>query len=158
VKSFIARQLANEFVIIIDSLSEYDIFPVRFLLKERDFLKRQSFIFRPSSLDDVKRCLLAIWLIGRCTLVIEEVDMYCSAQKPLPALDRLLRYGRHRDISVIAISRRPADVPRLLTAQADEVVTFQQTEPRDLAWIRARSGQEQMQQVQNLHPFQYLIT
>lgn len=69
-------------------------------------------------------------------LIIEEADLYCSPSSIDESLDRLIRYGRHRKIDLCFVSRRPAEVHRNVTAQADEIISFRQTEPRDLEYFK----------------------
>lgn len=80
--------------------------------------------------------LRAAWIVGDLTVVIDEVDAVSSPVSVPWELQKLIRYGRHRRLSVIVASRRAAEVPRLITSQADEVVSFNQSEPTDLEYLR----------------------
>jgi len=74
--------------------------------------------------------------------VLEETSLYCSPSVLPPELSALVRYGRHRGLDQIYIARRPSEVHRDLTAQADVIVSFEQREPRDLDYLRAATGEE----------------
>lgn len=87
---------------------------------------------------------------GPRTLVIDEVNLYCSASHASPALLELLRIGRHSCLDIFFAARRPAEVHRDLTAQADELVFFRTTEPRDLAWIAAYTSPEFAERLKTL--------
>lgn len=94
-------------------------------------------------------------------IVIDEVDQFCSPQKPLPdCLDSWVQLGRHDDISIIAASRRPAEVHRTVTSQADYLILFRLTENRDREYIKKNAKVEITdeidRQLQNLQRFQYL--
>lgn len=69
------------------------------------------------------------------TLVIEEVDIVSSAAKMPVGLKKIINYGRHNAINLLALSRRAHMVPRDLTANADAIVTFNQHEPRDIKYL-----------------------
>lgn len=88
------------------------------------------------------RFLQVAWCCSDCFLVIDEVEQLASAISIPDSFRRNLSYGRHRNISVLAASRRAAEVPRLLTSQADEIISFNQTEPRDIAYIAAFAGSD----------------
>lgn len=78
---------------------------------------------------------------GPRLLVIDEVNLYCGPARGSEPLLELLRIGRHSCIDIEFAARRPAEVHRDLTAQADELVFFRTTEPRDLLWIREYCGE-----------------
>lgn len=69
------------------------------------------------------------------TLVIEEVDLVSSAGNMPEGLKKIINYGRHHAINLLALSRRAHMVPRDLTANADSIVTFNQQEPRDIRYL-----------------------
>lgn len=79
---------------------------------------------------------------GPRLLVIDEVNLYCGPSRGSEPLLELLRIGRHSCIDVEFAARRPAEVHRDLTAQADELVFFRTVEPRDLEWCRAYCGED----------------
>lgn len=77
---------------------------------------------------------------GRVTVVVDEVNLFCSPSKcPEPLLE-LLRIGRHAEVDLIFAARRPAEVSRDLTAQADRIVAFRTTEPNDLDFFARVCG------------------
>jgi hypothetical protein len=71
------------------------------------------------------------------TLAIEEAANYCSASWMSPRMDYLLRCGRHRGISIIWNSQRPADVARGLTSPS-RLYVFRLEETRDQKFCRER--------------------
>ncbi len=73
-------------------------------------------------------------------LIVEEASFYCSPYQLPDELSRLIRYGRHRAIDQLYIARRPSEVHRDVTAQADVGVTFAQHEPIDVRYLRAVAG------------------
>ena len=78
--------------------------------------------------------------IGALTLLAEEISWAISPAKMDAGVENLIRYGRHQDVELIGISRRPAEVNRDLTANANEIYIFRTHEPRDIAYFREILG------------------
>jgi len=97
-----------------------------------------------------------IYKLGNCSLVMEEADIYTNPQYISPGLANLLKRGRHKNIDMVFITRRPAEINRLVSAQATTIISFFQNEPRDLQWLKIWAGQESIK-VQNLQPYEYEI-
>ena len=74
--------------------------------------------------------------VGKLCLVAEEISWAISPAKMNTEIENLIRYGRHRDVELIGISRRPSEVNRDLTANADEIYIFRMHEPRDKDYFR----------------------
>jgi len=75
------------------------------------------------------------------TLLVDEASNYCSPHSIDDELKRIVAYGRHWGQNVILTARRPAEIHRDLTAQSDAVITFQQTEARDLKALSSISDE-----------------
>lgn len=164
-KSFLAAEIIEEYprAIILDSLAEYsgdvvtDGLPdsVREILKRKD-KPRFRIVCRVLDKEHCEKLMRLIYEIPNTLFVIEETSMYCSPTYLPEDLSRLIQYGRHREISLMFISRRPAELNRNLTAQADLVVTFQQQEPRDVQYLRGILGKE-ADQIVGLQPYQFIM-
>lgn len=74
--------------------------------------------------------------LGDLLFVIEEVDSVSSPNYCPTSLESIIRYGRHSHISLITTSRRPADIPRILTSQGDYLYLFSIIEPVDLKYLK----------------------
>lgn len=96
---------------------------------------------------------LYAYTCGNLTLVVDEVDLYLPHGGPDDNLLNIIRYGRHRGLNLIAISQRPANVVRDLTAQSDYIVMFQTSEPRDLDYLAGRIGKDNADKVAALPQF-----
>lgn len=101
-----------------------------------DKMKKFRLALRVMQREEMLDLLELAWECPETYLIIEETSMLCSATSLPDQLATLVRYGRHRAISQIYITRRPAELPRDLTAQSDIICTFQQGEPRDLEYLR----------------------
>lgn len=99
---------------------------------------------------------------------VDEVDRFCDNgrlkvpdRKPGqpvrdPALKELINYGRHRKISAICTSRRPAQVARELTSQCSEIRCFKTTEPRDIRYFADIMGEIPSSFLPKLKEYSYL--
>lgn len=128
--------------VVIDILDEYAGYCVRdfpeFL--EADRSGRSRIVCKFTDDLDVTYALLYLWERGEITVVLEEVDQQAASFSINPALEQLIKYGRHRNLSIIGVTRRPFEITALLRSQADSVVTFRQGEPRDLVFLREAFG------------------
>ena len=127
--------------IVVDVMAEYekgvvfyDFDPMLAFLNQ---WKRNDFhiIFRPSSDPDVDNLFDTIQKLNNFTLILEEVDRWCDPNRIDQRLLNLVKYGRHFKRNLIWISRNPFEVNRNLTRQYDLLISFVQTEPRDLEYL-----------------------
>ena len=77
---------------------------------------------------------------GRLLLVIEEVAMISKPNWLPPSLDKIVRLGRHRGVSVAWTTQRLSEVARRLTSTTDAFLLFFHHEPRDVEAIQQRCG------------------
>lgn len=122
-----------------------------------DVKDRRSYrlALRCIELDDNLELMALAYEFPRCLVVVEETSLYARPTYLPNEIARFVRYGRHREIDQIYIARRPSEVNRDLTAQADIVVSFEQREPRDVKYLRDVAG-EAAEQVQNLPKYKVL--
>jgi|APSaa5957512535_1039671.scaffolds.fasta_scaffold17722_3 DNA helicase HerA-like ATPase len=125
-------------VLIYDTLNEYD-YPIADLDKFPT-LKKGIFRVTPIECQDDKEFFGSIceyvYKIQNTVLLVDEIDMYCSATSHVEYLTKICRYGRHKQVDLIAITRRPSDVPRSITAMADEFYVFKIQEPKDISYLK----------------------
>ena len=166
-KSTLVREISHEFprVVALDSLGEYDT-RERFQVLDGPQEIAEGMLrvegaqtFRVSlRADDTETLLRALDLVYEMPgvlVIVEETSLYCSPSHLPPEISRLVRYGRHRDISQVYVARRPSEIHRDLTAQADVIVSFVQHEQRDVAYLRAVAGPE-AEAVQRLPRFRFM--
>lgn len=75
-------------------------------------------------------------------LVIEEASWLCTASHMPRELARFVRFGRHRGISQLYVAQRPSMVHRDVTSQSDVIVSFNQHEERDIAYLAGILGRD----------------
>jgi hypothetical protein len=90
------------------------------------------------------------YLKGNLTAVIDEADLICSPQYISETFRTIISVGRHRELSILYITRRFSNVNRLLTSQESKFVFFRTSEPLDVAAIADRCGNSVASQVQDL--------
>lgn len=166
-KSYLANKLIEneKRLFIYDTLSEYNQ-GVVFGTEEREqclefwrrvYIKHFRMIYRPLNpeveIDDI--CDL-IYSLGDVTLLVEEIDCYCSAFKISHNFAQIVQRGRHRNITLIGVTQRPYGIHRLLTSQAKEIYIFNTNEPRDREYLRTLLGQEIDAKLDSLQKYQFV--
>ncbi len=58
------------------------------------------------------------------TLIVDEVDNYCTNYFISPYFKRLVKYGRHRNVNLVMVARRPKEIHPLLRSQATRFIIF----------------------------------
>jgi len=153
-------------VIVIDYLGEYDA--------RRGFTVHEGFSASATALarwnkkprfalslrvDEVHHALMLleiIWEMRGVLLVVEESSWLCTPSNLPLELRRLVRMGRHREISQLYVAQRPAMVHRDVTSQSDWIVSFQQHEARDLKFLEESLLGERAEQVRTLGQYEIL--
>jgi hypothetical protein len=94
---------------------------------------------------------------GPVVLMIDEVSYWSSPNKSTPGLSRLVRYGRHWQVDIIGVVRRPAETSRELSSQATRLfITGKVIEPRDVDYFSRSLPAEVMSKINTLPEFSYL--
>ena len=108
------------------------------------------FALHPGSpdVDDVFYLAMAA---GDVTIIAEEWGLY----KHSTGLETALLRGRRRGVQVISMTQRPYTVSRTVSSQCVAGAVFATDEPRDIAYIRERWGQEQAAELDTLQPGNY---
>lgn len=167
-KSFLTKEITEDHdrVLALDSLGEYgrehkfEVFTDFDSLVDRLVEAEEEPTFRISARlvndEEALDTLRVAREISNQLIVIEEASLYCSPTQLPEEIAWLIRYGRHQEIDLIFVARRPSEVNRDVTAQSDIVVTFQQREPRDVVYLRSMFGVE-AEKVKDLPEFQPLV-
>ena len=92
--------------------------------------------------------------------IVDEADMYDSADSPHPLLKKIVNYGAHEqggegDLTVIA--RRPQDLSRTVRSQADEFYLFRMMDDRELDYIKKNVNANLVDRVRALRKFEYIF-
>jgi len=84
----------------------------------------------------------AVFAVGRCMVVIDEMNMVTTATSTPKALLNLTSRSRHRGIKMIGMSQRPAETGKSFISNATEIYAGNLAEPADLQPLRVRAGAE----------------
>lgn len=72
-----------------------------------------------------------------CCLLAEECDDFAPPDKSASkGFAKLVKKGRHEGVDIIAVTRRHAELSKLLRSQADTFISFHQSDPDDLMYCR----------------------
>ncbi len=142
-KTTLAKQLIKDYdrVIIIDSMSEYNdglIFTsfdefIGYVL-ENNIFENEKFmlICRFESDIEIEFLFKAVFEISNLLLVVEEAEVYISPFAKQSNFLRIVRYGRHKSVSIIGIARRTGELSLTFRSQTDFIYSFIQTDVNDL--------------------------
>jgi hypothetical protein len=129
---------AKKRVLVYDTLNEYDYKP--FIAEEFKKAKKGIWKVCPIDAKDEKQFFASVcefvYTAGDIVFLVDEIDMYCKPSQSVEYMTKICRYGRHRGVDLIAITRRPHDIPREITAMADEFHISKIQEPRDIVYLK----------------------
>lgn len=139
-KTFLANILTKNVkrLIIVDVFNEYEkgiIF--NSFLDLLEYHKKNNpenfrYIARFESDLDYDYLFKFCYEVGNLTLLVEEAEIYINPYQKRNEFLKLVRYGRHREISIIGIARRVTELSTDFKAQVNKIYSFKQTLPRDL--------------------------
>jgi DNA segregation ATPase FtsK/SpoIIIE-like protein len=169
-KSTLFREmiLSQERFIIFDTLSEYrglsPSYPALFIADIQsllDYLNKNAgqrnlrIVFDPEDPDRVYTmpngetltlfdltCKAIYEGLENITLGIEELANFVQSNYCPEYLRKIVRFGRHSSISLMATTQRPPEMPPMIRAQITKFISFKQHEPRDIDWISRIIGQD----------------
>jgi len=103
---------------------------------------------------DFNLALAALWRRKEIfkDLVVDEFHEVCSVNSTPEEVETMLRYARHAHMGMIGASQRIADVSKLFTAGARQVVLFRSDDARDKDAVASRWGGECEDAYGNLRP------
>lgn len=97
----------------------------------------------------------SIYEIGKCLLVVEEIEIYINPKSENSKFNYLVRYGRHRDISIIGVARRISELNINFRSQVNYIFTFKQIEKRDLMILSEMGFNEN--EIKNLPEYKFKV-
>jgi hypothetical protein len=129
-------------VFILDYLGEYSKFSSRHVYVQNLGLK--SFCHKVWDESSPRKSSL---------VVFDEIDLY---GKDDFRIAHLYKFGRHKNIDIIAVARRFYDLPVYVRALTDEFHLFQITEERDLSYLKRLVPESTLGTIVGLEPFHYI--
>lgn len=163
-KTNLARSvlLEQRRVLVVDSIGEYEGCQIYNPEDLADYLNARGegpfrVSYRDKGLDgremDVK--FRMIQDVRRCWIGFEEAGKWIGPSSGFPEARWFPNYGRHNAISMLFVARRPTEISRDVTANADAVICFQFHEPRDLQYIREIGGDDAAERIAALGPHEW---
>jgi hypothetical protein len=105
----------------------------------QDYMRNRPHSFhvvaRLESHDEIDELLWYLYEMGDIALHVDEFNLYWTGRKGEPLAD-VVDFGRNHGITLVTTAKRPFQVPRLLTSQADFIVSFRTTEKGDLEYFK----------------------
>jgi hypothetical protein len=83
------------------------------------------------------------------TLVIDEVDNYASSYYLSDNFRKVLKYGRHRQVNIVMVARRPKEMNPLLRSQITRFIIFPMG-AEDIQEFRLLIGDDAAQKIHTL--------
>lgn len=169
-KSTIARKIleSSPRLFMFDTMGEHAWIPERFENLEQAVMflmespYRETFMgsLVPSGDDfdsEFAETCVEVYDAGNMMFGVEEIPMLSTAGFVPKKFNKIVRLGRHRNLSVLYTAQRLSECPRALTSATDIFVLFCHSEPRDLDAISDRCGGEIARKVQELGDHGFLI-
>lgn len=130
---------------------------IDYLLDRRNKECKAIYASLDATLDDFTFACRVPFMDGAENLafICDEIDTFTSPISTPTEFKRLIHLGRHVSSSVVAASRRPANVSRDFTSQAKRYVCFRIKEPRDIIFLKSVVG-ESADKIRTLKPLEYL--
>lgn len=161
-KSVMTKNILTKFnrVIVVDPGDEYDADEIFYSFPEcLDFFQDLPDTFYVSCRFDSEGELNALYRmaynIGNVLLVVEDVTQYLESTDRNRDFDKLISFGRHRQVHLVGISQRLVELSRKYRAQVTSLFTFRQTDPHDLEVIERYGGGVTAEGVSNLEMLVY---
>jgi len=91
---------------------------------------------------DFDYCCKAVWCLRDVHFAVEEIGHLSNSWKMPVSLQTIVSAGRHKGIHFYCTSQRASNINPLIRALSTSIVTFKQTEPRDIEWLEAVMGDD----------------
>jgi len=151
-------------VIVFDPNAQYDnglvVSSLRDLEQAHDWrmVIEGPLIYRPH--DDVWREFFDFadlcWELEGTSVIVDESSFLQNASGIHPRLDKLVRLGRTREISIFTTQHRVQDAYGIYLTLATDYYFFQTTHPRDLERIEEHTSEEARRRVERLRAQEFL--
>ena len=150
-------------IFILDTLNEYEnglIFKSMYALKHHlvnhNMNVQGVHILKVDNDEDAEAFFRLFTLVKEpCTIIIEESDKFMgSAHYDInDDIKDVINYGRHWGQNLVFIARRPARLNKDVTSQSNCIVSFKQTESRDVNSLK--QSYDKAEQLPKLEEWEY---
>jgi len=163
IKKFFIPKMKN--VIIFDTLDEYDS---KKILKIDNVETLVNFLYKCNrnnvkykirlcytNFDDYELTFKVLRYFQKFTLILDEIYQFANSRYIDSNLNDFFNLGRHSGINIVAMSRRPFQINRMVTSQSDLIICFKLKETRDLKYISDFATETIAEQTQALDYYEF---
>lgn len=165
-KTTLARKVRATYprIITLDPLHEYDGVIVTDIDSFTREIERYSEAWNKTEFnitcrihddEEIERFFRIAYELHDYLLTIEETETYVDPQKKNTAFMKLVRHGRHKEISMLLVGQAMPDFKKGFRRQMTSTCTFKQTEPDDLDLLEKYGFDPE--EVRRLPPHEYLL-
>lgn len=143
-KTYLGKELiaGMQRVIIYDPVGEYD----------PDF----SYVPQGDSIEEFEAFMKKIWIMGNVFVVVDEAERFMRNNGViLPFTYKVINTGRHRNIGMMLITRRLAELHKTPFGLSAMVILFRLFSPNDIAYIAGFLPNPE--EVQKLPDYKYKV-
>lgn len=116
-----------------------------------------SFHPHSDSREDFDRFMATCWDKGNIYIAVDEAERYFKGKKALtPYSAKIVNTGRHRNIGLLLITRRIAELNKTAFGLSDTVIMFQMFLPNDIRYIKEFFG-DRAEELKDLPRFRYKV-
>ena len=149
-------------LLVIDPMGEHDIGLVTFdnqiVYDNVSSMSQFRIVYRPIGVEDVDWAARLAYALGNMTFVIDEVDLYTNSAYLSEGIREIVHRGRHRDISLLIVSRQPNRIRPDITAQADHIYSFQAQGKHVISYLNDfTDDDDNMLKVRQLAPHYFVV-
>ncbi len=118
-----------------DYNGEHDVFPYANGISQ---LRKSSLVFRPQegTEEEFNQFCTIAFEIPNLTVAVEEVQEYANKFRFPTPLARIVRVGRRKGITYIAVSQRPAEVHNAIISNSHHRFVFRLDLPPDIIYLK----------------------
>ncbi|MFH1327528.1 MAG: hypothetical protein ABIH76_01550 [Candidatus Bathyarchaeota archaeon] len=101
-----------------------------------EFLEYPSYQPETDSPKELEKIAKIIWNRWNCMLLVSEAELYLPVNKPLtPNVFKIISRGRHRNVGMIADTRRIAELNKTVFGLSEHVFLFRVWSPTDHQYL-----------------------
>jgi len=118
-----ALQASGHEVFVFDVLEEFTEYP--------------HYVPQSDSPKELDRVAKIIWNRWNCTLIVSEAELYLPVTQQLqPNVFKIITRGRHRNVGIVADTRRIANLNKTIFGLSEHVFIFHHWSPTDLDYLK----------------------
>lgn len=145
-KTTLAKRILSQVkgdVIVYDPMWEYD--------------PKISFHPHSDSKDDFDRFMGICWERGNLFICVDEAERYFRAKRLLTEYStKIVNTGRHRNIGLLVITRRLAELNKTVFGLSETAILFQMFLPNDIRYIKEFYG-DKAEDLRSIGKYRYKV-